>query len=323
MGNISTRSRWRWMCAHFIAFCFLALTTSLHASQQKIDVTGFYGVSGNCTDKSMEEFGGDAGTKTYFENCFNGQNKFTKAEYLVLVQNGNDVCGYFSSIHRKIYEGRMIGHAQGNIVTLHHETGHHNSGPAPVSKFMVSGSELKPIQDSFIATQYIRRAKKLQRSSFMASCKPEPGRDYMLLDPGMLKNAANMPNLLNFNFSDFKAEKPKKRPNPQTITILDKSRNFEFKDTRQESNYMARNMTVFNNSKIVWEVCAVHSMACREQYRFNKSDGGIGSRTFEDSQGFVLSRNQSVKLLSCKDSVWSFQNKTLCDADKNAKGCEC
>ena len=323
MRNILVRSWRRWTCINSVALCLLGLTPSLHASQQKLDVTGLYGVAGQCTDEGMEQFVGNIGTRAYLENCFNGQNKFSSGEYLILIQNGKSVCGYFYSADPRISEGRMLGRVQGNILILHHETENHASGPAPMSKFIVSESKLTAVEGSLVPSAYVRRAKKLQPASKIASCKTEAGRDYILLESGKFKNASGLPDLQTVNFSDFKAEKPKKRPNPLNITILDKSRNFDFKDRRQKPNYMARNMTIANDSKTVWQVCAVHPPACQEQYRFDKSNGGRGSRTFIDSQGFELSSKQSIKLLSCKNSVWVFQNKTLCDANKNAKGCEC
>jgi hypothetical protein len=301
---------------------FIALSMCFAASVfSKTSMTGLYGVIGACNDKTMDEIGGDPGTYTHFSNCFLGKPKFTAAEFLSIVQNKDFVCAYHVTSFNKFYEGRMVGRTTPTGALLFYEDGHSGPGVTPQAAITKTSSGLIVDKGNGWKTVYVKRAASPVDSSLISKCKPEIPASLSITESYKFEEVPGLLNTVAIKFQDFQDDVTQRQPSHVRIDLTQKKTSFQFIDRRADLNYRLRMISVTNTSSQNWTACVVHPMACGDWLRHGTESKIIANSALEARNGVAVKGMNNF--LSCKNSIWSFQQDSACETSNDRKTCPC
>ena len=296
--------------------------TGIAAAQTPADVTGSYGVLGVCSDKEIEENSGEL----YVRHCFLGEKYAAYAE-MSLVQKGNFVCGNYSECGgincSKVYSGQLVGKITGKTLTLFMETGHQADELAEERIYKIVPGGLAdgrlPRTDK---PSYVRRAKVLENPSLRNTCDPVIPKkvflkNYVLDVSGIL--AAE-----NVKFLKDGQEERTQPPVTKRFSLSKLKAAYEWEDKREAGNYVPRTVIVRNDSKVAWTVGTQHPETCREFLSSTdrpKPELLLGQEA--QSGGVEIKPGKSAGFLSCKGSIWTFDDKAACPRLTCSESCRC
>ncbi|WP_348067590.1 hypothetical protein [Polaromonas sp.] len=289
------------------------------AAQKPADVTGSYGMLGSCSDKEMDNSLDEISVR----HCFLGKKYAAYAE-MSLIQNGHSVCGSYSECGgincSRVYTGQLVGKIAGDKLTLFMETGHREDGPAEERIYRIVPSGLADgDQHQTDKPVHVRRAKVLENPSLRNACNPVIPKEVLLknftLDvPGILTTA-------DIRFLDAKNDVTKKAPPAKQFNLSKLSSNYQWTDQRSTGNYVPRLITIHNDSKKEWTVVAGYSETCRD---FLSRDPETGRLVYDAQfEGLGILPDKTLTLPSCKDTIFTLEDKAACPRFTCSENCRC
>jgi hypothetical protein len=301
---------------------WLVLSMSISYAFAMQNLTGHYEGLPSHSTCNIENLENNPGT-VYIQHCFTG-NAYGYSPTLELVQNGSLVCGtYFECGDlncSKFYGGPIAGKIEKNQLFIYWADGHHMGGPAELSRYVILKNGLRDFDSKSKQPTFVARSKQLRNPSVITQCNPIFPKDVFITEQGEL-NVKGWPHE-QIEFTKLAQKKYASSPRSYSISLTDKVNNVEWRDKRNTSNFIIRQLVVTNNSKRPWTISVDHPETCRDYLNdyYNKKKDLLNSTSATE---LVIESFQKIKLNSCNGSVWTFENAIACPAMQCLKGCKC
>ena len=278
-----------------------------------VDVTGAY-IEAKPTkcDKKLRESGIGS---TYLAACFRGDAAIETGK-LEIVQNGSRVCGRYWECAgfncNRLYEGRVVGTVEKDILTLYREDGHVGADKAPGQRFRVRLPYLvdRPKAGAKGAAQYRRMAVDLKRPELKGQCEPMLSGAVTIEDSEF--RVSGKP-LVGFPLDSIEIVEPvralRKPPAPRLLVVKPGQDRINYQDFRTDDNWVLRTVRIVNESAETVDVTIREEGDCGDFLREQR-------RRFKQSQ----SENQDKRVRGAS-SGWPEDFSIAAGAQTSVKTC--
>lgn len=280
------------LIAVVIVLMLAFVAVSGHAGPAGENVTGVYGVRPQCDDLSLHEY-------IYIESCLSGA-RFSETSALVLVQNGNKICGSISECAGRncirVDGGNLVGEVLPGKIRIFHGDGSAVDGPAPAREFVMTPRGLRVSMGRYVY-YFEKRNSRLKDMATRQLCNPD-----LSSPPGVAAGELQAPGQLptETHAADYftpPIDPPARLPPTKTLTLIGTSKHAKWKDNRPHGQEAVRKLVVRNRTGAGWSLSAEHHEACAYHLRGTPSEQAtIGS--------LDIPARSEVVLQSCRGSNW-------------------
>ncbi len=271
-------------------------------------LTGIYVLpaSTGCSQTEIDDSSGAA----YIAHCFSGDAYNDALGRLDLVQNGDKLCGTYSSCGglncSKVYFGEVVGQVKKGRVVLYYADGHREEGLAPTMTYDVLPQGLGNMVNGQVRKQWVRRKARLRNPAAVAQCRPKLDgkgmrlKNYALVVAGVSRGQDKMA------LVDPPRQVYAQAPAAHYMAIKPGMTSIAWQDPDQGRNQILRQVHIHNRTGQMWELAVEHPQACKQYIR----DKHIQKRTppsEADDSTVRLPAHARRTVVSCRGSSFSLQ----------------
>jgi hypothetical protein len=305
------------------------MALSAQANSLARDLTGHYETppTKQCSSELLNH--PEAGN-AYKWHCFTG-NAYGYSRTLSLIQNGRKLCGVYFECGgincNKIYSGSLAGQIKGDKVTIYYSNGHRGDTEAEQLDFRIVKDGLVEADSKHNEATLISRSSQMKFPNAKLLCNPAIPSRVMLSAQGDLMVSGILDEQQS-QFANLKQRNFASAPLKKAINLSQGKSDFGWRDVRQNSNYVLRELVVTNGSRKNWIVSVEYSDACREflgsSYHKEFRKPLPQTDEFRSGDGIEIKPGGKIQADSCFDSQWRFEKaQKMCPPYQCLEGCKC